>query len=226
MRVLERPSPNFGLRRDAPIDLLVLHYTGMRDAKSAIARLCDPAAEVSAHWLIDEDGTIVRLVDEAQRAWHAGASRWRGIADVNSRSIGIELVNPGHEFGYREFPAAQMESLAGLAHQILGRHRAIEPRNVLAHSDVAPARKLDPGEKFDWRGLAAQGIGLWPAAPQPTSLTLVELLGQYGYDTSDAPAAITAFQRRFRTARIDGVDDAECRELAAAVARLAGLDLA
>ncbi|MDB5367695.1 MAG: N-acetylmuramoyl-L-alanine amidase [Rhodospirillales bacterium] len=223
MRIVERPSPNFGPRRDAPIDLLVLHYTGMRDAKSAIARLCDPAAEVSAHWLIDEDGTIVRLVDEAQRAWHAGASRWRGIDDVNSHSIGIELVNPGHEFGYREFPAAQMDALLGLAHEILARHGAIDARNVLAHSDVAPARKLDPGEKFDWRRLAAHGIGLWPATPQPTSRTLVELLGAYGYDTSDAKAAIAAFQRRFRTARIDGADDDECREVAAALLKAAGL---
>jgi N-acetylmuramoyl-L-alanine amidase len=223
MQLTLRPSPNFGPRQAAQIDLLVLHYTGMRDADSAIARLCDPDAQVSAHYVVDEDGTIFRLVDESHRAWHAGASRWRDVTDVNSHSIGIEIVNQGHEFGYRDFPAAQMQAVITLAQDILARHPAIEPRNVLAHSDVAPTRKIDPGEKFNWRGLAAQGIGLWPTVPQATSQDLVSLLGAYGYDVRDANAAIAAFQRRFRTARIDGVEDQECRELAAALSKQVGL---
>jgi N-acetylmuramoyl-L-alanine amidase len=222
--IVERPSPNFGPRREGPTDMLVLHYTGMRDAASALARLCDPAAEVSAHYVVDEDGTIYRLVDEMQRAWHAGASRWRTTSDVNSRSIGIEIVNPGHEFGYRDFPQAQMRSVIDLAHDILARHPAITPRNVVGHSDVAPTRKIDPGEKFDWRGLAAQGIGLFPTARQATPRDLVSLLAAYGYDTHDEQAAIAAFQRHFRTSRIDGVADDECRELAAALSKQAGLD--
>jgi N-acetylmuramoyl-L-alanine amidase len=224
MQIVDRPSSNFGPRREGPIDLLVLHYTGMRDAGSAIERLCDPAAEVSAHWLVDEDGTVVRLVDETQRAWHAGAAVWRGIDDVNSRSIGIELVNPGHEFGYRPFPAPQMQALVQLAHGILARHAAIEPRNVLAHSDVAPARKQDPGELFDWPALAADGIGAWPTAPIATTRTLSSLLAAYGYDLRDETAAIIAFQRHFRPSRIDGVADAECCALAAALSKQAGLD--
>lgn len=223
LTIEDHKSPNFGPRKDTPIDLLVLHYTGMGDAASALARLCDPAAEVSAHYFVDEDGTVLRLVDETQRAWHAGASRWRGIADVNSRSIGIEIVNPGHAFGYRDFPAPQMQSVIELSLQILARHPAIVPRNVLAHSDVAPTRKIDPGEKFDWRALAARGIGLFPDAPQATTRDLVSLLRDYGYDVGDETAAIAAFQRRFRVARIDGVGDEECRGLAAALSKQAGL---
>ncbi|GIL39772.1 N-acetylmuramoyl-L-alanine amidase [Rhodospirillales bacterium TMPK1] len=203
--------------------MLVLHYTGMRDAASALARLCDPASQVSAHYVVDEDGTIYRLVEETQRAWHAGVSQWRDIRDVNSRSIGIEIVNPGHDFAYHPFPAAQMAAVADLAHDILGRH-PIPPRNVVGHSDIAPARKIDPGEKFDWRGLAAQKIGLFPLARETTSRSLLDLLAAYGYDVRDAAAAIGAFQRHFRTSRINGVEDAECRELAAALSKLAGLN--
>jgi N-acetylmuramoyl-L-alanine amidase len=223
MQIAERPSPNFGPRRDdGPIELLVLHYTGMRDAESAIARLCDPGAEVSAHYLVDEDGTVLRLVDEAQRAWHAGASHWRDIDDVNSRSIGIEIVNPGHEFGYRDFPAAQMAAVIDLSREILGRH-PIPPRNVVGHSDIAPTRKLDPGEKFDWPSLAARGVGLFPLEGETTSRDLITLLGAYGYDVRDRTAAIAAFQRRFRISRIDGIEDDECRTRAAALSKLAGL---
>ena len=158
-------SPNFDARPPgARIDMLVLHYTGMVSAEAAIERLCDPAAKVSAHYLIDEDGAVRRLVDENHRAWHAGEASWRGKSDINARSLGIELVNPGHEFGYRPFPEAQMAALEALAQDILARH-TIEARNVVGHSDVAPRRKTDPGELFDWRRLAEAGIGLWPGKP-------------------------------------------------------------
>ncbi len=135
--------------------MIVIHYTGMKMAEDALQRLCNPAAEVSAHYMIDEDGSIYRLVAEDKRAWHAGVSEWDGITDINSVSIGIELVNPGHEFGYREFPPAQMEALAALCKDIVSRH---EIKTVLGHSDVAPSRKQDPGELFDWNWLAGQGI--------------------------------------------------------------------
>lgn len=207
-RIIDHPSPNFDDRHGGtPVDMLVLHYTGMVSGINALERLCDPAAKVSAHYLVDEDGTVYRLVAEEKRAWHAGVACWRGERDVNGRSIGIELVNPGHEFGYRDFPAAQMAALAALAADILARH-PIPPRNVVGHSDVAPDRKLDPGEHFDWRGLAKRGIGLWPETPQTVDGETRELLADYGYDT-DTRQVIAAFQRHFRPARIDGVADAE-----------------
>lgn len=205
-------SPNFDERpAGAPIDMLVLHYTGMESAAAALERLCDPATKVSAHYIIDEDGQVTALVDEGKRAWHAGVASWRGEADINGRSIGIELANPGHEFGYRDFPDVQMRALEKLAAAILKRH-PIPPRNVVGHADVAPARKTDPGERFDWRRLAAAGIGLWPkhAAPVDADAGKVgAMLADYGYDTADVAAAITAFQRHFRPARLDGVADAE-----------------
>ncbi len=216
--VQERPSPSFD-RRPAgiPVDMLVLHYTGMESAAAALARLCDPAAKVSAHWLIDEDGTVVRMVDEGCRAWHAGVAAWRRRTDVNARSIGIELVNPGHEFGYRPFPEAQMAAVVALAGEILGRW-PIPARNVVGHSDVAPTRKKDPGELFDWPRLAAAGIGLWPAE---SDLCVMEPevvrdgLATVGYDTTDFPAAIRAFQRHFRGERVTGrIDFATARRLA------------
>jgi len=205
--IVDRPSPNFNDRRnDTAIDMLVLHYTGMPTGEAALDRLCDPAAQVSAHYLIDEDGTIYRMVPEEKRAWHAGRAIWRGERDINSRSIGIELANPGHQFIYRDFPAPQMASLAALATEILGRH-PIPPRNVVGHSDIAPDRKLDPGERFDWQGLAGQGIGLWPLAPQEIDGNLLELLNEYGYDASTRHV-IPAFQRHFRPEKIDGIADA------------------
>lgn len=164
MRFLDRPSPNFNARTPGPITLLVLHYTGMQSAKDALARLCDREAKVSAHYLIDEAGKICRLVAEEHRAWHAGVSFWAGEKDVNSRSIGIELVNPGHDLGYHDFPAVQMRALADLAAEILARH-PIPAHNVVGHSDVAPGRKRDPGERFDWAWLAGRGIGVWPVLP-------------------------------------------------------------
>jgi len=220
--MIETPSPNFNDRPvDLPVDMLVIHYTGMKSCAAALERLCDPAAEVSAHYLIDEDGTVHRLVAEDKRAWHAGVASWRGHTDINGRSVGIELVNPGHEFGYRDFPAAQMAALRELALDILDRH-PIPPGNVVGHSDVAPTRKTDPGELFDWRGLAADGIGLWPEGPaELTEESAEDMLIRIGYDVSDVVAAVMAFQRHFRPERIDGLPDAETAGLLAAVAALA-----
>lgn len=216
-----RPSPNFGPRRPGPdgrpaaIDMLVLHYTDMASAAASLDRLCDPEAQVSAHYLIDEDGTIHQLVAEAERAWHAGLAYWRGIRDINSRSIGIELQNPGHGLGYRPFPDAQIDSLVALSRDLLTRH-PIRPRDILGHSDVAPARKRDPGELFPWPRLAAHGIGLWPDGPAEADGSLPDILDRIGYDR-EAEHLIEAFQRRYRPARIDGRADAETTGLAAAV---------
>jgi N-acetylmuramoyl-L-alanine amidase len=218
---IERPSPNHGMRAAGePIDILLLHYTGMADAEGALARLTDPAAEVSCHWLIDTDGALYRLVDEARRAWHAGASFWAGARDINSRSIGIELVNPGHELGYPPFPPAQMAALAELAQGILARH-PIPAHRVLAHSDVAPTRKIDPGEKLDWAWLAERGIGIWPAPEAgPESTDPAADLARIGYEDAE-PATLAAFQRHFRPALVDGRLDGETRcriaQLAAAI---------
>ena len=219
---IERPSPNHDARpAGKPIDILLLHYTGMRDAEAALRRLTDPAAKVSSHYLIDEDGATYRLVDEGRRAWHAGVSYWGGERDINGVSIGIELVNPGHEFGYRPFPQPQMEALIELGRAIIASH-PIPPARVLGHSDVAPTRKTDPGELFDWRALAEAGIGLWPTpAEGPDDLASVQrALARYGYELapSGAPdsattAALQAFQRHFRPARVDGLPDAETRAL-------------
>ncbi len=222
MTVRERPSPNCDSRGDQPVDMLVLHYTGMKTAEDALDRLCDPSAEVSAHYLIDEDGTVWRLVDEAERAWHAGVANWRGADNINARSIGIELVNPGHEWGYRPFPAPQIDALVPLASDIVGRH-GIPARNVVGHSDVAPTRKQDPGELFDWRALADEGVGLWPrpGGEKPAIGTdMIGLLDQIGYATGDLPAAVRAFQRRYRPSLIDGLADVECVRLAQAVCGL------
>jgi len=214
--IIECPSPNHDERR-LPISMLVLHYTGMVDAAAAVARLCDPEAKVSAHYLIAEDGQVVRLVDEESRAWHAGKSFWRGISDVNSASIGIELVNPGHELGYRAFPKAQMDALIPLMHEITVRH-VIEPANVVGHSDVAPARKQDPGELFDWELLAKLGLALRRprhglADPHWTPGGFLLALERFGYDVADGPAAVAAFQRRFRPESIDGIADGETRAI-------------
>ncbi|MGC6399214.1 N-acetylmuramoyl-L-alanine amidase [Sphingomonas sp. FW199] len=211
---IESPSPNFNDRL-LPITMIVLHYTGMPDAAGALARLRDPDAQVSAHYLVEEDGRIHRLVDEEKRAWHAGRSHWRGVTEVNSASIGIEIVNPGHEFGYRPFRDEQVASVIRLVHAIKDRYE-ITRGNIVGHSDVAPARKQDPGELFPWGKLARLRLAL----PRPTR-NLVDpgwpdggfllALERFGYDVSDAEAAVTAFQRRFRPEMIDGIIDAECR---------------
>ena len=208
MRRIERPSPNHDARGGAAIDMLVLHYTGMAGAEAALDRLCDPAAKVSAHYLIDEDGAVYALVPEDRRAWHAGVAHWAGAANINSRSIGIELVNPGHEFGYRAFPEEQIAALTTLCHSILVRH-PIPSARVLGHSDVAPARKEDPGELFPWARLAKAGIGLWPQKQE--SDFGPDALARFGYDpNTPQDKVITAFQRHFRPRKLDGVWDTEC----------------
>jgi N-acetylmuramoyl-L-alanine amidase len=204
--------------------MLVLHYTGMRTCAEALDRLCDSGAKAGAHYLIDEDGTTYALVAEDRRAWHAGVSFWRGAQDVNGRSLGIELANPGHEFGYRAYPEAQMRALLVLGRELLARH-PIPPRNVVGHSDVAPARKQDPGELFDWPRLANAGLGLWPGRPEPVPASeaeVVEMLAAYGYDTAEPNAAILAFQRHFRPARLDGASDPDTAGRITALLRLAG----
>jgi N-acetylmuramoyl-L-alanine amidase len=213
---LDCPSPNFD-ERSLPVSMIVLHYTGMADAASAIARLTDPEAKVSSHYLIAEDGQIVRLVDEAQRAWHAGKAWWRGIDDVNSASIGIELVNPGHQLGYRPFPQTQMDALMPLMAGIVDRH-GITRGNIVGHSDIAPARKEDPGELFDWDRLARVRLALprpckHLADPLWTDGGFLLALERFGYDVADGPAAVRAFQRRFRPETIDGVIDGESRAI-------------
>ena len=214
----ERPSPNHDDRvSDAEIDMLILHYTGMRSGAEAIERLCDPAAKVSAHYVVEEDGRITRLVDEERRAWHAGVSYWRGETDINGLSIGIEIVNPGHEFGYRAFPDAQMASVTALCLDVMARH-PIPAARVLGHSDVAPDRKQDPGELFDWQRLAARGIGLWPKTSsidmRPDEELARTALTRIGYNPDIVlNTVITAFQRHFRPARIDGVLDEETMAL-------------
>jgi N-acetylmuramoyl-L-alanine amidase len=214
--ITERRSPNCDERPNAAaIDMIVLHYTGMLSAEAALARLTDPTTEVSAHWLIDEDGATISLVPEAMRAWHAGVSFWRGVTGVNATSIGIELVNPGHEFGYRPFPERQMAALLELATDIIARH-AIPAHNVVGHADVAPRRKMDPGELFDWRRLARAGIGLWPHEARDVILEPVlirGLLASIGYETEDMIATLKAFQRHFRQERITGHLDFETARL-------------
>lgn len=209
LRIIEHPSPNHEPRpAGAGVDVLILHYTGMRSGPEALARLCEPAAIVSSHYLVEEDGRVFRLVPEGLKARHAGVSHWRGQSALNATSIGIEIVNPGHEWGYRHFPAMQMAALADLCLEILARH-PISARNVVGHSDVAPDRKQDPGEFFDWEGLAANGIGLWPQRDGPAEGDPLTLLGRIGYRT-DLPleVLITAFQRHWRQEGVDGRVDA------------------
>lgn len=221
-------SPNHGERRNGlRPELLLLHYTGMQSARDALERLCSPEAEVSAHYLIDEQGDIVQMVPEQRRAWHAGGEPWAGEYDVNSRSIGIEIANPGHDYGYPDFPPQQIASVVALCRDILSRH-SVSPERVLAHSDIAPMRKQDPGEKFPWKVLHEAGIGRWvepepfdatsPALRPGTTGTEVETvqraLARYGYAVEpngrydlSTEAVVRAFQRHFRPARIDGIAD-------------------
>jgi len=221
LEILDRPSPNQDARPDNQVvDMLLLHYTGMESGEAALQRMCDPEAKVSAHYCIEEDGRVFALVGEDARAWHAGAALWQGASDINARSIGIELVNPGHEFGYRLFPQPQMEALKTLALDILARH-PIPPAKVLGHSDVAPLRKQAPGELFDWRGLAAVGIGIWPqdgtaAVLEGAVAKALERIG-YGYTGENLAAVIQAFQRHFRPNALTGTADAGTRRRIAAV---------
>lgn len=216
LRIEQCPSPNHNERGPGrSADLLLLHYTGMRSGAEALARLCDPQAKVSAHYLIEEDGRVFQMVPEERRAWHAGLACWGGDSDVNGRSLGIELVNPGHEYGYRCFPEAQMLSLLALAEDLCRRH-PIPSHRVLGHSDVAPLRKDDPGELFDWPRLAAAGLGILPrpgrALDEAAAKARLAAFG-YGYLEEDFAAVLRAFQRHFRPTAITGVLDAETAAL-------------
>nr|WP_276208692.1 N-acetylmuramoyl-L-alanine amidase [Caulobacter sp. 17J65-9] len=232
--MIDAPSPNFDERR-APPDMVVLHYTGMRSGQEAIDRLRDPAAKVSAHYVVEEDGRIFRLVPEERRAWHAGKSFWKGETDCNAASIGVEIVNPGHEFGYRAFPDAQIEAVIRLLDEVRIRWTVPDCR-ILGHSDVAPSRKEDPGELFPWKRLAGAGHGLWfepSPAPGPALkvgdngvgvFALQAGLHRLGYEPlpsgeydQETATVVTAFQRHWRPERVDGVADGETR------ARLMGL---
>src|ERR1700761_5491606 len=208
--IIDCPSPNFD-ERGLPISMVVLHYTGMEDAASAFRRLTDPEAKVSAHYMIGEDGQVARLVDESKRAWHAGKSYWRGVTDVNSASIGIELVNPGHEHGYRPFPEEQMAALITLMMGIVPRY-GVTRGNIVGHSDIAPARKEDPGELFDWERLAKLRLGLarprqFLPGPRWGDSGLLFWRERFGYDIVEPEAAVRAFQRRFRPENLDSVID-------------------
>jgi N-acetylmuramoyl-L-alanine amidase len=228
MNILQRPSQNFGNRADGSvINKLIFHYTGMKSGEDSLSRMCDSAAEVSTHYFVDENGTITQLVDEEKRAWHAGASFWAGETDINGQSIGIELQNPGHEWGYREFPEQQIKSLVGLATDILIRHE-IPARNVLGHSDIAPERKQDPGELFPWQRLAAMNVGYWPryeletTSPDIAHSKLRENLSSFGYNPeSSLSDIVTAFQRHFRPTNIDGTVDSETALLISNCAKIA-----
>lgn len=235
-----RESPNHGERKaGVKLDMVVLHYTGMPDAEGAVRHLCAPASEVSSHYVVLEDGRIIQCVPESRRAWHAGQSSWAGETDINSCSIGIEITNPGHDYGYPDFPRRQIAAVTALCRSIFTRHR-IPPERVLAHSDIAPSRKKDPGEKFPWKCLHDSAIGLWvKPAPivedgpihvlgdnNPAVRELQELLARYGYGVEATGHfdgvthdVVTAFQRHFRPGRIDGVADVSTIETLRALLR-------
>ena len=229
MLIEDRPSRNFNERRET-VDILLLHYTGMASCDAAIERLCDPASAVSSHYVVNEGGKILRLVSEDERAWHAGQGRWQGRGDINSRSIGIEICNGGHQFGLPAFPAKQIAAVIALCEGILQRW-VIAPHNVLAHSDTAPGRKSDPGERFPWARLAAAGIGHWvtpsrarsgptlaPGAHGPGVRELQAHLADYGYDLAVTGVydeatenVVLAFQRHFMPKNCSGMGDPATR---------------
>ncbi len=251
-RYIQKPSPNFDART-RPIDLVVLHYTGMQDAEIALARLTDPApvagsypgpwqsddveadaplSRVSAHYVVDDAGQVYSLVPEEHRAWHAGASSWEGDGDVNARSIGIEIVNGGHDFGLPDFKDAQIDGVISLLTEIFERWTSLNAKRVVAHSDIAPARKADPGEKFPWKRLAAAGVSIWPehvatqlSTDDPVSDVQQQLgyigypVTQTGYMDEATKAALIAFQRRFRPSDFGGAIDDETRFLLIALSR-------
>jgi N-acetylmuramoyl-L-alanine amidase len=240
LAIRENPCPNHDERpANEPVDILILHYTGMKTAQEAVDRLCDEVARVSSHYVVDEDGTVLRLVPEERRAWHAGVSYWRGHTALNGRSIGIEIVNPGHEWGYRDFPALQMAAVCDLCLSILSRH-PIPARNVIAHSDVAPDRKEDPGEKFRWDDLARNGVGLWPIGVadagvggvirdavglRPVRTALTHIGYQVAPEGALDPALATvlrAFQRHWRPEEVTGQADAGTVARLRAMAALVG----
>lgn len=236
MRILEAASPNHDSRQGQSIDVLVLHYTDMLSCDEAVARLCDEAAQVSAHYVVAETGEVHALVPEEQRAWHAGESHWRGNNNLNARSIGIEICNPGHTHGYQPFAPRQMKSVIQLSQEIIARH-GIPARNVVGHSDIAFLRKIDPGEWFDWQGCAKNGVGLFPfearklSGPQLSPgdkgkevMRLQTALANWGYGLKldgdygeKTRKCVEAFQRHYRPANLDGVWDNECAGLLAAL---------
>jgi N-acetylmuramoyl-L-alanine amidase len=237
LSLIEAPSPNFDART-APPDILVLHYTGMKTGPEALDRLRDPEAKVSSHYVVEEDGRIFRLVPEERRAWHAGVSFWKGERNINGVSIGIEIVNPGHEFGYRAFPEAQVAAVIALVGDIRSRW-TIDDGRIVGHSDVAPDRKDDPGELFPWKRLAEAGHGYWvevPAAPGaplaegeqgPGVFALQAGLTRLGFDCAPSgeyeartATVVRAFQRHWRPERIDGIADGETRARLIALLRL------
>jgi N-acetylmuramoyl-L-alanine amidase len=239
MNMIETPSPNFDART-APPDILVLHYTGMRAGPEALDRLRDPEAKVSSHYMIEEDGRIFRLVPEERRAWHAGVSYWKGERNINGASIGIEIVNPGHEFGYRPFPDIQIAAVIEVVADIRTRWQ-IPNDKIVGHSDVAPGRKDDPGELFPWKQIAEAGHGLWVEAPAAPGLPLsegaegIEVFAlqagftRLGYDLppsgkfdAETKAVVTAFQRHWRQDKVDGIADGETRAQLIALLRAAG----
>jgi N-acetylmuramoyl-L-alanine amidase len=239
MTPIPAPSPNFDART-APPDMIVLHYTGMQSGEAALARLCDPAARVSSHYMVEEDGRVFTLVAEERRAWHAGKSFWKGATDINALSVGVEIVNPGHEFGYRPFPDAQVDAVIALVADIRSRW-TIPDERLVGHADVAPDRKEDPGELFPWKRLAAEGHGLWvePAAAPGGPLgegeegagvfALQAGLTRLGFDCApsgkyDAHTAsvVRAFQRHWVQSRFDGIADGDTRARLVALLRLAG----
>lgn len=239
MNVVEAPSPNFN-PRTVPPDTLVLHYTGMETGEAALERLRDPEAKVSSHYLVEEDGRIFRLVPEERRAWHAGVSYWKGQRNLNDTSIGIEIVNPGHEWGYRPFPEAQIAAVIALVADIRTRW-TIDDDRIVGHSDIAPDRKIDPGELFPWKRLAEAGHGLWAEAPPAPGAPIGEGeegaavfalqagLTRLGFDLppsgkfdKDTTTVVSAFQRHWRPERFNGVADGETRARLIALLRLAG----
>jgi N-acetylmuramoyl-L-alanine amidase len=245
VKIVGTPSPNFDARPDgARPELLVLHYTDTVDIAETLSYLLDPKREVSAHYLIGEDGVVHRLVPEDKRAWHAGRACWRGLRDVNARSIGVEIQNPGHRRGYREFPSAQIDAVLALGLEIAARH-GIAARDVLGHSDVAPSRKKDPGELFPWERFASAGLGLYPSRVARRHRTTRSfglgdaddavadaqtLLARYGYDCARSGtldeathAVLVAFQRRFRAWNFDGNLDGETHARLRALADMAGV---
>jgi N-acetylmuramoyl-L-alanine amidase len=237
MHSISQPSPNFDSRKGAAPTLLIMHYTGMENGPAAIARLSDPTAKVSSHYVVEEDGRVYLLVDEANRAWHAGLSSWRGLTNLNAHSVGIEIVNPGHENGYRAFPQVQMQSILALAKAVVSRH-AIPARNVIGHSDIAPTRKIDPGELFDWEWLARNGIGqsvpqididpygsqLWTGDSGDNVRQMQQQLHNYGYGIditgvydTQTEIVVSAFQRHFRRSLVTGIADAQTQAVLAAL---------
>ncbi|MEN0651478.1 MULTISPECIES: N-acetylmuramoyl-L-alanine amidase [Hyphobacterium] len=221
MTITDLPSPNFNDRK-SPVRFVVLHYTGMETGQAAIDRLRDPEAGVSAHYVVEEDGRTLRLVPEDKRAWHAGVGEWCGETDMNSASIGIEIVNGGHDFGLPDYPDPQIAAVIELVQDILERHD-LPPAAVIGHSDLAPGRKQDPGERFPWRKLADVGAAIWPFPIDAPSDDVESDLSTIGYGFSAGlPAVVEAFQRRFRPSAVTGKADEETLSLIRAVAEISG----